>query len=120
MTRLRVLVDDAEPSMLHLVASVLSIPGYEVPMAPSPTQALELVKANPCFDLVVSDIVMTEMREPELVRKTKEVCPNTAFVLMSGHTADEALPSEVEFISKPFLLPDLCSIVKQTLTHPAI
>jgi DNA-binding NtrC family response regulator len=112
----RVLVVDDEPSVLRLVAGVLSREGYEVLVAPHPIHALELAKAaSPCFDCVVSDVIMPDMCGPELVRNIKRICPNTAVVLMSAHMASEALPEDAAFIGKPFRIADLCSIVKKVL-----
>lgn len=60
----RVLVVDDEPAVLALVSKALSVRGYEVHAAASPVEALELVKAGPCFDLVVSDVIMPGMNKP--------------------------------------------------------
>lgn len=112
----RVLVVDDEPSVLHLVATALSHQGYDVHSAPHPVQALEVAKtANPCFDLVVSDVIMPEMCGPELVRQIRRMCPTIAVILMSAHIASEALLEYAAFISKPFLLTDLRSIVRKAL-----
>jgi two-component system cell cycle sensor histidine kinase/response regulator CckA len=112
----RVLVVDDEPAILRLVARALSQQGYEVHAAPHPVQALALAKAAiPCFDLVVSDVIMPEMCGPELVRNIKRICPATAILLMSAHIASEALPAYAAFIGKPFQMADLCSMVKRAL-----
>ncbi len=123
----KVLVVDDEPSVLHLVSTALSARGYEVHAVASPTKALELVRATPCFDLVVSDVIMPEMCGPELVRKLSRICPTTAFVLMSAHLDVSLLPEHAAFISKPFRLKDLYSVVEQKLSvsrddsnHPAM
>jgi two-component system cell cycle sensor histidine kinase/response regulator CckA len=112
----RVLVVDDEPSVLRLVARALSQQGYEVHSTLYPAQALEAAKtAVPHFDLVVADVIMPEMCGPELVKNIKRIFPNTAVVLMSAHIASEALPEYAAFISKPFQMADLYSIVKRAL-----
>ncbi len=111
----KVLVVDDEPSVLNLVSAALSRRGYEVHAAPGPRQALELVKAARCFDVVVSDVIMPDMCGPELVQRIKNMCPTIAVVLMSAHIAVEAIPPHAAFISKPFQLRDLYSIVEKKL-----
>jgi two-component system cell cycle sensor histidine kinase/response regulator CckA len=117
MSKPKVLVVDDDPGVLHFVADALSIQGYEVHVAYSSGQALELVRAIPCFDLLVFGVIMPEMCGPELVRKIKQICPSIAVVMMSGNTSGQDLPSGTGFIRKPFLLPDLYSVVEKTLSR---
>jgi two-component system cell cycle sensor histidine kinase/response regulator CckA len=119
MSKPKVLVVDNDCGVLRFVADALSIQGYEVHAAYSPGQALELVKAIPCFDLLVSDVIMPEMCGPELVRKIKQICPSIAVVMMSGHISGQDVPSGAGFINKPFLLTDLYSVVEKTLARSA-
>jgi CheY-like chemotaxis protein len=111
----KVLVVDDEPAVLALVSRALSARGYEVHAASHPRRALELAQAMPCFDLVVSDVIMPEMCGPELVRRIARICPTVAVVMMSGYLAAEAIPYRAAFIAKPFSITDLCSVVSNTL-----
>jgi FixJ family two-component response regulator len=65
--------------------------------------------------LVLSDVIMPEMCGPELVRKITWMCPHTAVVLMSAHIASEGVPEGAAFISKPFLMTDLYSVLEKKL-----
>ncbi len=114
MSAPRVLVVGDEPSVLGLVSKALSLRGYEVHAASSPSKALKLAEAAH-FDLVVSDVIMPEMCGPELVRRIAQMRPNAAVILMSGYVAAEALPERARFIGKPFLVKDLYSVVEQAL-----
>ena len=114
----RVLVVDDEPAMARLVAAALSREGYEVHTAYHPVQALEAAKsATPCFDLVISDVMMPQMCGPELVENIKRVCPNTAVVLMSADMSSAALATDASLIFKPFGIKDLYSIVKKAFSE---
>ena len=115
MSAPRVLVVDDEPAVLHLVSRALERRGYEVHAANHPLQALELVTAAPCFDLVVSDVIMPGICGPELVRRITQVCPTIGVILMSAHMASEALPDHAAFLSKPFHMADLYSAVEKKL-----
>jgi CheY-like chemotaxis protein len=115
MATARVLVVDDEPAVLGWVSRALSRKGYDVHAVSSPLEALLLAHDTPCFDLVVSDVIMPEMCGPELVKRIAQLCPTAAVILMSGHIAAETLPEGAAFISKPFLATDLYSIVEKAL-----
>ena len=115
MPAAKVLVVDDELSVLRLVSKVLSARGFEVEAASHPFQALQLVHDMPCFDLVVSDVIMPDMCGPELVRAIIKMCPDAAVVLMSAYISNEALPGNATFIGKPFGLADLCSVAEKAL-----
>jgi DNA-binding NtrC family response regulator len=119
MRNARVLVVDDDPAVLGLVSEALSGRGYEVHAFSSPIQALEIARDAPCFDLLLSDVIMPEMRGPELVSRIARLCPTAAVVLMSGHIACEELPERAEFIGKPFRLTDLYSVVEKALERPS-
>jgi len=111
----KILVVDDEPAVLGLVSKALESRGYEVHAACCPTQALEIARNAPCFDLVVSDVMMPGMCGPELVRRIAQICPTTAIVMMSAYVAAEAVPKRAAFISKPFRVTDLYSVVSSVL-----
>jgi DNA-binding NtrC family response regulator len=115
MANPKILVVDDEPGVLFLVSKALSRRGYEVHVASDPLQALELAKGDSSFDLLVSDIVLPGMFGSELPRRVTERSPTTAVVLMSGHVPADELPEAASFISKPFLVRDLYSVVDKTL-----
>ena len=120
MSSARVLVVDDEPQVLALVAKALARRGYEVQAVRSPLEALDLARATPCFDLVVSDVIMPEMRGPELLKRIAEICPAAAAVVMSAHIEEETLPAHAIFLSKPFAISDLYSVIDRALTKPAV
>lgn len=119
MPKSKVLVVDDEPGVLCLVVDALLLRGYEVHSAACPLQALELAKVMPFFDLLLSDVLMPKMCGPELVRKFLLLSPATAVVMMSAYIDAKELPKSAGFISKPFLLTDLYSIVEKTLARGA-
>ena len=119
MSKVKVLVVDDEPGVLCLVADALSLRGYEVHAVPSSGLALDLVKTMPCFDLMVSDVIMPEMCGPELATELGVLSPTTAILMMSAHFDGRDLPGSPSFISKPFLLADLYSAVEKTLARKA-
>lgn len=115
MAAQRVLVVDDEPAVLGLVSKALSSRGYEVHGVCNASEALELAKRMPSFDLVVSDVIMPGMCGPALVRELALLSPQTAIVMMSAHIGIEALPLHAGFLSKPFRVADLFSTVERAL-----
>src|SRR5690242_8385552 len=103
MSRASVLVVDDDSSFLHAVNRILLREGYEVLPSGSPHQALETIRNVGPVDLVLSDIMMPNMPDTELVRQIAEFSPRTASVLMTGGCVDAtALPNGVPVLKKPF------------------
>ncbi len=120
MATARVLVVDDESIVLELTARVLGAAGFDVLQASTPRQALEIVRdaASP-MDVVISDIVMPEMRGPQLVAEIRQLSPSTSAVLMSGYTEPAELPDGVAFLQKPFSVRDLIATVERVLSASA-
>ncbi len=81
----------------------------------SPVAALKLIHESPCFDVVISDVVMPRLSGPELVMKIYERCPDCRVVMISGYKTPEVLPPRAQFLSKPFRLTDLLEAVQKAL-----
>ncbi|ACH40609.1 sensor histidine kinase response regulator, PAS, PAS and PAS domain-containing [Citrifermentans bemidjiense Bem] len=114
------LVED-EPSIREVTISLLQLQGYRVLAAGLPREALELARAHADeIDLVMTDVVMPEMNGRELARSLLAISPRLKVLFMSGYTANViahhgVLEEGVNFISKPFSLPDLAEKVREVL-----
>lgn len=111
----KILVVDDEPQILDLISRALATGDYEVVSMSCPIEALEFAQATPCFDLVVSDVIMPGMCGPEFVRRISEIWPGAAVILMSGFLYKEVVPTHVEFLTKPFAVGDLFAVVDRAL-----
>jgi DNA-binding NtrC family response regulator len=90
---------------------------YKVLSASSPREALEIVKAVPQVDLVITDVEMSEMQGPDLLNEIKKIAP-VAGLLMSGNgEIATRLPTGVQFLKKPFALRELHASVEAALTN---
>ena len=81
-----ILMADDNPVNLAVLQALLGKEGYELIAADSGQAALDLVRANPGFDLVLLDVVMPDMDGVEVCRRLKSD-PKTAHipvVLLSG------------------------------------
>jgi PAS domain S-box-containing protein len=105
-TRKRVLVIDDEAEVLSLLADALD--QAEVRTARRVDEALEILRNEGPFDLVLCDVLMGEEKGPDVRRKALEIDPSLArhFVYMTGAygslSAHERAESQV--LEKPFEL----------------
>jgi PAS domain S-box-containing protein len=103
----RVLVVEDEPRVRSVVRRALESDGYDVLVARSPEEALDLA-ADPVrsIDVLVSDVVMSGMSGRALARSLRSARPWLRVLLISGYPAGE-LDVEVGadadgFLQKPF------------------
>src|SRR5215831_18957789 len=82
----RVLVVDDDLIMRHAVCWMLHRGGYQALPADGARHALEIIKNDPPVHLVISDIAIPEMRGTQLIREMARLSPQTAGLLMTGHS----------------------------------
>lgn len=82
-------------------------------------EALVELDAQP-IDVLVSDITMPEVNGIELLRQVRERSPGTVRILMSGTTEPRinmhAVPQAHQFLSKPFDIVNLVSVIKEAIS----
>lgn len=85
------LVVDDEPSISELLEISFRKEGHKVEVV-SNGQAAKRRLAAQVFDIVISDICMPDMNGVELLQYSKEVSPDTIFILITGvPTVDTAI-----------------------------
>ena len=119
-----VFVED-EDMIRNLSRRVLDSLGYDVITATDGQCALELVKDYPNrIDLILSDVVMPNVRGPEFVSRAREVRNDFKVLYTTGHTLDSALgdafketPEEryAEMLPKPYTPEQLAKHVRKVL-----
>lgn len=104
----RVLIVDDEPSIRQIVASLLTLEGFDVETAPDGRSALQQVVAT-IPDVVISDVRMPHMSGYELLDaiRANPALSKVRFVLLAGFTnrdtaAQRALSPADAWLSKPF------------------
>jgi PAS domain S-box-containing protein len=117
----RVLVVEDEDAVRRLAARTLAQQGYEVLVASSGAEALELAsRKDGAIHLVLSDVMMPGMNGAELARALEELLPGVPMLFMSGHT-DDALKEEgfdfgrVTVLRKPLAQGELARRVRERL-----
>ena len=121
--RLLVVEDDA--AVRDLVGLMLRRGGYRTVCAPTPAQALDLVRhAEQPVEGLVTDMVMPAMTGIELAHAARAHDRGLPVLLMSGYTAGTlpdaaALPEGIELIRKPFTTEALLHAVANVLRDRA-
>lgn len=115
----RILMVDDEKDIRNLFSKVLSFLGYEVVVASSGTEALNLFLTDP-FDLVLTEFQMPGMDGWSLAVQIKDRFPNTPVVMITGQVKDGVMEkikgSCVDFVMfKPSRLEDILKTVQRML-----
>ena len=114
------LVED-EPIFLELITTLLSLKGYIVFAANNAQEAVHLAhKYAGTIDLLLTDVLMSEMNGDELAQKLLAEDPSLKCLFMSGYTTDVItcrglLDTPINFIQKPFAADDLFTKIQQTI-----
>jgi len=87
-----VLIIDNDESHAQVVAESLDRVGFRCHVATSGTEGAELVDERK-FDVVLTDLVMSDIDGLEILRRTKDAQPDTEVILITGHGS---IPSAVE------------------------
>ncbi|MEE9442270.1 MAG: GAF domain-containing protein [candidate division Zixibacteria bacterium] len=114
-----ILVIDDEKRMCDSLSSLLTDSGYEVKaFQDSDEAAREINNAN--FDLIVSDIRMSEITGLEILKLARQVDPQALVVLMTGFgSLDSAIEAinqgAYDYLLKPVEYPQLELVIKRGL-----
>jgi CheY-like chemotaxis protein len=82
----RVLAVDDEAGIREFVARALRQPGYEVRVAADGVEALEVAETQGPFDLLVTDMMMPQMRGDELARRLRQADPDLKILYLTGYS----------------------------------
>jgi PAS domain S-box-containing protein len=116
-----VLLVEDEPMVRNLVWQMLSSRGYQVLVAGTGEEALELIARHAeRVHLMVTDVVMPGIGGPELADRLAARDPEMRVLFISGHTDDGVLRHGVRegataFLQKPFTLDVLARKVREVL-----
>jgi DNA-binding response OmpR family regulator len=115
----RVLVADDSETVTTVLVTALELEGYEVETARNGVEAYEMGVSGR-YDLVILDQLMPGMLGLEIIDRWQEEGHQIQTIMLSGvddeRTVVNSLESgAVDFIRKPFRLPELLARVRQRL-----
>ncbi|RLA87600.1 MAG: sigma-54-dependent Fis family transcriptional regulator, partial [Deltaproteobacteria bacterium] len=114
-----ILVVDDEHSMREFLEIMLHKEGYQVATAAGGGEAINILKKKD-FDLVITDIRMKETDGLQVLKKCKELHPNTVVIMISAYastsTAVEAMKlGAYDYLPKPFKVRELKTVIQDAL-----
>ena len=116
-----ILVVEDEPSVAAVSFQVLSRSGYRVLLADSGESAIGLLRGHAGrIALLLVDVILPDMRGPQLVVVARAVHPEAAVLFASGYSSDEIgrrgeIPDGVDLIEKPYAPEELLRRVRAAI-----
>jgi CheY-like chemotaxis protein len=117
-----ILVVDDEPMALELLHGVLSDAGYEVAVAQSGFESLDLFRRDThAFDLILTDLSMPLMDGEETFERLRQMSPTVNVVLMAGFVDSGRLEKMMNnglsgFVGKPFAPVEILAVVTSVIS----
>ncbi|MBN2225316.1 MAG: sigma-54-dependent Fis family transcriptional regulator [Deltaproteobacteria bacterium] len=115
----KILIVDDETSMRNLFSIMLGKEGYDVDVAEDGVAAMSLIDTK-IYDLVITDIMMPKMKGTELLKKVKEVHPETVVIMITAYASTESAVEAMkegayDYITKPFSVEEIKVIIAKAL-----
>ena len=115
----RLLIVDDERVALRNLEHILKKAGHEVTATTSGSNALVLLQKLP-FDLVLTDLKMEKMDGMQVLRRSRELAPDTEVIMITGYaTLDSAVEAMKEgafhYIAKPYRIEEVRQVVIEAL-----
>jgi PAS domain S-box-containing protein len=119
-----VLLAEDQPSIRNVLREFLESEGYKVLEAQNGNDALEIAKHyTGSIDVLVTDVIMPQLRGIELAKRLTEVHPDICVILMSGYSEDALVENRLlsernmTLIQKPFDPEELAQKIRESLTQ---
>lgn len=115
----RVLVADDSETVTTLLVTALQLEGYQVETALNGVEAFEKGMTDD-YDLVILDQLMPGLLGLEIIEKWQESGRSLRVIMLSGVDDDRTVVNSldlgaVDFVRKPFRLPELMARIRQRL-----
>ncbi len=115
-----ILIVDDERLIRLMAETMLSLAGYKVASVASGKDALVWIEGRPCPDLILLDLVMSDMNGAEAFEKIREKYPKAKILISSGYNIDETAQRLLDsgargFIQKPYRKNGLYTAVEAAL-----
>lgn len=115
----KILMVDDERSIREFFDIMLNKEGYEVTCCSGGQEALSKLESN-IYDLVITDIAMPDINGIDILKKTKELHPETSVIMITAYASTESAVEAMkvgayDYILKPFKLDEIKMIIKKAL-----
>jgi signal transduction histidine kinase/ActR/RegA family two-component response regulator len=115
----RILVVEDDPRVSRSTVTALIELGHRPTAVASGRQALEELKRDPSYDLVITDVVMPEMTGVELAREVGRLYPGLRVLFVTGYVGEAGTLDELagaDILRKPFTVAQLSAAVEHAFS----
>jgi PAS domain S-box-containing protein len=112
--KVRILLVDDDAEVRTVTAAYLSEMGHRVVEAADGASALDILKADSQFDLLIADFAMPSMTGLELAEQVRKLQPDLGILLVTGYADPERMPENYPVLHKPFTRTELGRKVTET------
>jgi DNA-binding NtrC family response regulator len=119
----RALVIDDDASTLQLMKFQLESEGFFVITADTGTKGLEFIRELD-YDIILTDLNLPDINGIEMVKKTKEISPNTEIIMITGDGSIEkaveaAKAGAFHYVEKPVDFDELILLIHRAIERKA-
>jgi DNA-binding response OmpR family regulator len=117
MSKIKILLVDDEVELLQALSERLQLRGFEVVVAHSGEEALDILEgAAP--DLMVLDLKMPGIDGMEVLRSTRQSCPQVQVIMLTGHGSEKDRETALrlgvfDYLHKPVDIMELVSALNR-------
>jgi two-component system response regulator PilR (NtrC family) len=124
MDKAKILIAEDEKSMREVLEIFLQEEGYETFTAKDGKEALEMLEGD-IYDVVITDIKMPRADGFEVLKKTKEISPQTVVIMITAFGTTESAIEAIklgayDYIEKPFKIEEIRVVIKRALERKRI
>jgi len=119
--RAEILVVDDEEIVRESLRDWLDGVGYDVAVAASAEEALEILKKKK-FNIMLADLVMPGMNGIELMKEAKKIYPTLAAIIITAHATIQTATTAIregafDYIEKPFCPEKVELLIEKLVEH---
>ena len=116
---MRVLFVDDEKSLQEFMRTELPSIGHEVVVCPNGTTAIQALQQQ-SFDAAILDVRMPDMSGIDVLKRLKEISPDTEAVMMTGYASEENAVQAMrlgacDYLRKPCKLAEIEAVLMRIL-----
>ena len=115
----RILVIDDDRVILGVITKILKTSSFEVISAPNGKSGIKRLESN-CFDLVLTDLMMTDVDGLEVLDYVLTKSPKTKCIILTGYgtiksSVDAIKRGAFDYIAKPITSDELLVVIEKAL-----
>jgi len=119
INRAKILIVEDEKSMREVLSILLEGEGYDVTVASDSVDSINLINRD-IFDMVITDIKMPKISGFEVLKKVREISPNTLVIMITAFgTTESAIEAmqlgAYDYIHKPFKIDEIRVVVRKAI-----